>query len=226
MLKFKIGSHCTAIQTESLQTIVFNTLNSTNTKKCNFTSTPIISFVHCKNAAYSLLLYCLAISSNLTNLLLGLAYIFIRWVSSEVWRRVFDAAAPAEHGPVPSNHSAGGGLASAATSPLPHPPPSHLPDNGQRTPDKLVWVSHCSVHCTALNAGETKPEQTDPRRRGRAGVDLSLRQLFASPTSSRSLVQCCLPVSHAEINLGLKWNLLTRQVETWLPCKTFRKLNN
>lgn len=78
-------------------------------------------------------------SSNLTNLLLDSAYIFIRRVSSEVRRRVFDAAAPAEHGPVPSNHSASGGLASVATSPPPPtPPPSHLPDNGQRTPDKLV----------------------------------------------------------------------------------------
>lgn len=71
-----------------------------------------------KKAAYSILLHCLAISSNLTNLLLGSAYIFIRRVSSEVQRRVFDAVAPAEHGPVPSNHSASGGLASAATSPL------------------------------------------------------------------------------------------------------------
>lgn len=73
---------------------------------------------------------------NLANLLSGSAYIFIRRVSSEVRRRVFDAAAPAEHGPVPSNHSASGGLPSAATPPP--PPPAHLPDNGQRTPDKLV----------------------------------------------------------------------------------------
>lgn len=56
-----------------------------------------------------------------------------------------------------------------------------LPDNGQRTPDKLVWVSRCSVHCTALNAGKTTAEQRGSRRRGRAGVGLSLRQLSASP---------------------------------------------
>ena len=79
------------------------------------------------------------------------AHIFIQQCpvkcNSMFWR-----PGPAQHGPVPSNHSTIGGLASAAT---PSSPPTLSPNNIQTAPDKLERVSHSSVHCTALNARET-----------------------------------------------------------------------
>lgn len=148
---------------------------------------------------------------------IGLGTYLYTTVTSEVWWRVFDALARAEHGPVPSNHSASGGLASAAAPST--PPPSHLPDNSQRAPDKLVRVSRCSVHCTALTAGKTTTEQRGTRKKKRKGsVGLSLRQLSTFSLSLSSyisdfclgpqkkslrLIQRSLSESCSEINQGL-----------------------
>lgn len=135
------------------------------------------------------------------NLLLGSAHIFIRrrpvkcdGVFLTPWPRLSTAHCPVITLLV-------GGWHRQLRPPT--PPPSHLPDNSQRAPDKLVRVSRCSVHCTALNAGETTTEQRGTRKKKRKGsVGLSLRQLSTFSLSFSSYISdFCLCASFSAPSL-------------------------